>query len=443
MKSPCAPLRSGSALGLTAFLTALTARAQEPVPAAGDPTPPPRAEAALPISPDADGAPSAGAKADKKAGMSKKAAKEAAYKAKVAERLSWGGRVVAGGSYEKTTFGEKQLPAPVDRDVKFTDLGVSSARVGLRYEPRNWLLFDIEWEVTSRNALRDGFLRFHDKGLRAQVGQFKLPASALTQTSISEIPLARRGFTEDMVRDRYQIAGRRPGAMAAWRGPWTWRPELTVGAFMGGEPVTGAPFVARATDAQTYVARGQVELGGVTLGLVGERLATGVPLATPSPIGYYYVGGADLAADFELGNQGLRLWADAFVGQNWRQYASYNTCAPLIPPCDAYVDTTFRLFRALAAWRLGGLSAGDGYVEIFGMFSSLEPSTDVRKDLFREVLWGINAGEWKRHRLTLQLEWAKRASANTSALLLESNARFPGAHPAKHFAVVVMANADF
>jgi len=98
----------------------------------------------------------------------------------------------------------------------------------------------------------------------------------------------------------------------------------------------------------------------------------------------------------------LRLWVDAFTGSSW--FDAANTMNPVLAESTASDTNQFATARALAAFRLGGLEPGAGYVEAFATAGALDPDLSVRSDLFFEAMAGLNVGHWRETRLTAQIE---------------------------------------
>jgi hypothetical protein len=196
----------------------------------------------------------------------------------------------------------------------------------------------------------------------------------------------------DILLDRLQVAGRRPGVLVQLRGTGMLAPSLTLAAARGSDPDPGGlNYENLALDAQNVVVRVGISPGPIDLALVAERRSTRW-LSGTKTIEHLWVGGADLRLDKAFERSGLRVWAESLAGSSW--YASDET--------DGLVR--FATARAVVAWRRGGLSEGEGYIEPFAMGGVLDPDMDIQSDLIYEAFFGLNVGYWGNTRLTLQGE---------------------------------------
>jgi hypothetical protein len=212
--------------------------------------------------------------------------------------------------------------------------------------------------------------------------------------------VVRRGLIHDVLVDRLDYGGRRPGVMVAWHGHGGIHPKLSVGAFQGKILVEDPTPIERDTDlidsrsldSQSLVARAQIEVAKAEIGAYFESR-----IGAPNPVetNRYWTAGADLHYDRSFGNGGVRLWMDGVTGASWYELA---TKAP-----DGK-NAVFLSGRALFAYRFGGVADEAFYVEPYLQAGALDPDLQVTSDLLWEAALGINVGYWKRVRLSLQGE---------------------------------------
>jgi hypothetical protein len=279
------------------------------------------------------------------------------------------------------------------------DITIASARAELRYERQKWLRIVIEAEFARRSQLRDAFVRLRKDALRLRVGNFKAPGSIVQLDSIWTLPVVRRGLLDDVLADRLQIGGRRPGAALELEGPKSLlEPEFELGVHQSsGSAGDLLEEVGFAT--QTLAARAGVGPKSIRAAVFGELRPT-----APIPGGElerFWAAGADARLDLELDDRyGLRVWAEAVVGNSW-----YDD--------DLFDDrhATFVAARLIGAWRSGGLERGQSYIESFAMFGAVDPDTLIVDDSMWEIVGGVNIGQWQKLRFTLQGE-ARRVSRN-------------------------------
>jgi hypothetical protein len=294
------------------------------------------------------------------------------------------------------------MAMPVMTDISSLDLSVPTARVSLRYRaPAPWLTAEVEVDLAGRPEMKDGYVQAKWKHLQLRAGQFKMPVSSLEMASPWTLPFVRRGFMTDLLVDRLDIAGRRPGATVTLRGGGDIAPRLVLGAFQGSVVTEENADGTRKTElveatslrSQSLVARGQIEVAGMEIGAWYEH-RVGTPAILM--IDRYWTAGADLALDWVFGSGGLRIWADALAGASWFEHAD--------KPADGD-DATFVSARALVAYRFGGVEPESPYLEIYGLGGGLDPDADVVDDIALEAVLGVNVGLWRRARLSLQGEW--------------------------------------
>ena len=286
---------------------------------------------------------------------------------------------------------------PAEEDVDSLDLTVPSTRLHAKYRaPMKWLSAEVEVDFAGNPELKDAYLRARDDNFSAQAGQFKVPFSAIRLESPWDLPIADRGFVDDVLTDRFQVAGRRPGWAFGVRDKGGIRPALVVGTFQGSvlEDETQddfEPIDELTLDSQSLVARATVRLGDVALGAGYEHRA-GSPAELE--VEHYATGNLDVVVDTALGGGGLRVWAEGIVGESWYEHE-------LKPADDA--DAIF-VARLITAYRFGGLPPGEPYIEPYGMFSALDPDAGVSSDIAFEEVLGVNVGFWDVVRLGLQGE---------------------------------------
>jgi hypothetical protein len=232
------------------------------------------------------------------------------------------------------------------------------------------------------------------------MGQFKLPTSAIETESPWNLPQVRRGFVHDLLTDWLDVAGRRPGLMVGWRARGGLRPRVMVGAFQGttrdgviaGRDRNTDLIEGASLEAQSYVARAQFEPAGIQIGAWYEH-RIGSPDVNVTK--HYWTAGVDAVVDRVVAGGGIRAWVDGSAGASWYEH---------VQKAADDKDATFVVGRALVGYRFGGTVDEAAYVEPFGFVAVLEPDTDVRRDLALEAAVGVNAGFWRRARLTLQGE---------------------------------------
>jgi len=310
------------------------------------------------------------------------------------------------------------------------DLSLQSARIGAEYRsPLRWLSAELELELAKKPRVKDAYLEA-GKRFFAKAGQFKLPSSSFELDSPWTLPLARRGLVHDLMTDWLDIAGRRPGLAVGYKQKGGLKPRLTLGVFQGTtlkQVVPGDRDVTlidhASVQAQTYAARGELTLFGVTLGAWYEQRVGSTEVAK---FRHFATFGLDLQVDERFQHSALRAWLDGSAGQSL--YVNVDK-----PGRDPH--PWFAAGRALVGYRFGGTALGEPYVEPFGFFAIMDPDTEVVSDFVSEAALGVGAGFWDRARITLQGE-TTRAQRNFptgfldnqepdhQSLLLQAGARF-------------------
>ncbi|HYP91028.1 MAG TPA: hypothetical protein VEQ59_22840 [Polyangiaceae bacterium] len=318
------------------------------------------------------------------------------------QRLEFKGRIIARAqltSRRLDIVGSDLLRR--ERRLDSLDLSVPSARAGFHYHTHiPGVSAAASVELTGKPKLKDAFLQAKNGQLGLRVGQFKLPGSPFETASRLALPTAGRGFIHDILTDRLEIGGRRPGV--AGFGKIKLKKdgvlELTLGAFQGSylrdEATRDRSLMSmQALGAQTVVARAEAALAFAQLGLTGNyRVGTNELRQGDEEPAHFWSGGVDAAIDAWLGGGGLRLWADVNVGESWFVAAKRSaTGRPL-----------YTAVRGMAAFRGGGRERGELYVEPFVMVGGLDPDAKVSHDLATEAAAGVNAGFWQRGHATLQ-----------------------------------------
>lgn len=143
------------------------------------------------------------------------------------------GRIFVLGEWQRVnvavvTAGDSGATAApvVERDA--FDISVASVRPSLRWQaPQKWLSAVVEFELTRKPDLRDGFMQAKNKHLLLRAGQFKMPGSAIETASPWTLPFVRRGLLHTLLVDGLDSPWRRPGVMLRWRGAGALRLELS------------------------------------------------------------------------------------------------------------------------------------------------------------------------------------------------------------------------
>ncbi len=311
------------------------------------------------------------------------------------------GRVLARGELvrrEVAIVDAGGIPRDTTRDS--FDLWIPSVRLSLKYQAAvPWLSGEVDVDIADKPYLKDAYGQAKGRHAAIRVGQFKMPISAIEMASPWTLPLARRGFLHDLLTDRLDIAGRRPGVMATWRARGKLDPRLIVGAFQG-SVVVAETADGRETDlirernlsSQSLVARAQIEPGKAVLGAYYEhRVGTPGIFTTRR----FWTAGLDAEYERKFDHGGFRVWFDALAGASWFEHDRKQADGD---------DATFLATRLLVAHRWGGRKDGERYLEPVLQLGLLEPDLDVVADVAWEAVCGLNAGLWRSVRLSLQAE---------------------------------------
>jgi hypothetical protein len=290
----------------------------------------------------------------------------------------------------------------VERTTDSLDLSVPTARVSLHYHsPMEWLTAVAEIDISGKPDMKDGYVQAKDAHFTVRAGQFKVPVAAMESTSPWTLPLVRRGLLHDVLTDRMDYGGRRPGVVVGWRDRTIGlHPRLTIGAFQGSYMSKDPTPLERDTDplnamkmpSQTVVGRAEIEVLGADVGVYYEN-RVGSPAVFQTD--RYWSAGGDIFYEHVFDNGGFRVWIDGMAGSSWYEL---ETKRPDGKPA------IFSAVRALVAYRFGGVADESFYVEPYALGAALDPDTEVTSDLLYEGVVGVNVGYWKRARLTLQGE---------------------------------------
>lgn len=276
---------------------------------------------------------------------------------------------------------------------------LASARLSVDYRQDD-LRIQVEAELSDDPEVKDAFIGLAlAPPLDLRAGQFKMPFSAIEMESAWTLPLVRRGLLNDLLLDRLQLAGRRPGAQA----------EISPGGFhdltfkVGGWQGSGydGDFTAAESDdafAKNWAGRVTVEPGPFELGAsVESRVAEPV---FAQGLERFWAANVDVTWK---GDGGGRVWAELIAGESW-----------LDDDVADDDDPVFTAGRLIAAWRLGPHGKNVPFIEPFVMVGGLDPDGEIQSDLIYELAAGFNAGRWDRWRLQLQAE-IRETDRNTPA----------------------------
>lgn len=305
--------------------------------------------------------------------------------------------------------------------VKALDLSLPSARIGFEYQsPLKWLGAEMEAELSGKPKVKDAYARVRKRYFSVKAGQFKVPISAIELEGTFSLPTVDRGLIHDLLTDVLLVGGRRIGVSVELHdrdADTGLRPTLTLGAFQGSTVDQDAvrDLEDETLGAQSYAARVELRPGDFTFGVsfehrTGPEVVLRVPeggtpaLARPAVCEsdacttHYYTVGADAALDMEMSGTGLRLWLDGLAGRSWLESSRKRVGANAL-------DGSFPVFgtaRAVAAFRIGGMTRRAFYVEPYGMAGVLDPDLSYGRDHVTEWTLGVNVGRWKLARVGLE-----------------------------------------
>jgi hypothetical protein len=319
-------------------------------------------------------------------------------KLKKKDRFEPKGRVIARAELARREVDFVTADAGVEpREIDSLDLTVESVRAGFRYtSPIDRVTATLSVEFAGKVKLKDGYADYEGDAFGARAGQFKAPTSPIDADGRLSLPTADRGFIHDILSDRLEIGGRRPGVVVSARSEGDVSARLVLGAFQGSyvddEATRDTELLsAQSLGAQSLLARGEVAFDAVELGgYVTYRVGTdGVPALGEEPE-HFWAGALDAKLDLPVPGGGVRLWLDGTLGESWYSESQQDG------------DPTFLSGRLIAAFRFGGADKGDFYLEPYGSAGALDPDLRVSSDLAWEGALGLNVGFWKRGRLTFQ-----------------------------------------
>lgn len=412
-----APHGAAALLGLSASLIAFPALAQNAEPAADAGVDAAAADADVPAGSPAD-ADATAPQPDEPASASKKHKKhghgddpepgdDAAPQAKKkkAKKLEFAGRVIARSAFEQVD----PEGAPASDGVGTSS--ISSARAKVSYRAHG-LRAQLSVEFAGKPRVKNAYveLRLHDGPTKIDVrgGQFKMPVSAIELESQWTLPTEDRGLLHTILTNRYQITGRSVGAMLSLDHKGSWHPHVDVGMFQGRDDAR-SPLAVTASDrfGQDFVARVSAKPAhGIALGASAQARVGSLTIDAPPIIRRASAGELDASFEQAAGPGTLRAWIEGMVGTSW--------IAGRVMPCRGarsckalFVET-----RAIAAYRLGGHTRRERYIEAYALAGALDPDRDTANDRVLEVSGGLTYGAWELWRVQAGVDvWRFGASA--------------------------------
>jgi hypothetical protein len=319
----------------------------------------------------------------KKASKEPKKAKKAAEPA--AEPLPWdiSGRVFVRSESDSFDGG------PWNHELK-----LDSARVGVSYRWKNKLRVKVTAELAGTPEVKDAYVDVDGpNGLDARAGFFKVPISVIENASAWDLPTVDRGQVAEIIEDGLGLSGRRDGVMVDWENDAsTVRLAVMLSQSVA---VTGQDGARPLADGGGLMAtvRAEAQLCPcLRIGVHASNRETNLAL-TGVEVRRYWAGGADLELDLDPIGKGLRVWADVIGGQDHFYTQSHG---------EPHV--TFTSAQGIAGWRLGGAKKGAAYIEPFVGGGYFNPNIELKRDEILDLMFGMNAGLWKRWRVQGQLE---------------------------------------
>ncbi|HRC57381.1 MAG TPA: porin, partial [Kofleriaceae bacterium] len=278
---------------------------------------------------------------------------------------------------------------------------LASARLGVSYRWKDRLRVKAVLEAAGKVAVRDAFIELAaGSGVDVRAGRFKGPVSAIERASAWVLPTIDRGAIADVLEDGIGLTGRRDGIEVRFSGGKR-RPRFSAVLSQSVATTGDDPARPLADGAGVSAAlRGELPLcQGITLGVTGSNREVNYV----ADVARFWAGGVDAEIDLGAAGLGLRLWADALVGQSHLAAAS------------ATDPTTFVAGQLVAGWRLGGADKGKRYLEPYLLGAYLNPDTGHRRDHLTDLTVGVAGGRWKRWRVQAQVSlvstWSKRPAA--------------------------------
>jgi hypothetical protein len=290
------------------------------------------------------------------------------------------------------------------------ELTLDSARVAVNYVWKEKLRTKVSIEAAHGPEVKDAFVEVDaGGGVTVRGGHFKLPISAIEQSSSWTLPTIDRGVVADILADGLTLTGRRDAVQASWACTC-----MTVTATVSQSVTTLGEDPARTlSDGAGLAATLRVEREfayGVKAGVFGSNREVVHNLI----VDRYWAGGADAEVDY----QSLRLWTDAIVAEG-----PFGTSAAA---------------QLAGGWRLGGKKKNKKYVEPFVLAAHFNPDLDRKGDGVTEGALGLAGGRWKRWRAQGQFSMVSTDIAKQQANLGGDSVAIP-----KAVAVTMQLGAAF
>jgi hypothetical protein len=281
--------------------------------------------------------------------------------------------------------------------VDSLDLSLESARAGFLYQsPIDGVSLEVTVEFAGRVRVKDAYADYREKNVGLRAGFFKAPSTLLEMDGRMSLARAERGLLSDILTERLETGGRRPGILAEVFAEGGLAPSLALGVVQGSyladEASRETEFIEdRVLGAQSLVARAGIAPDPLEAGVYATwRVGTDeLPRPNEDPE-HFFAAGADAKLDTEFEHTALRVWLDANAGKSW-----YSESAQAGYPW-------FIAGRLQAAFRFGGLHKGELYVEPYAAGGAFDPDLRVTADFALEAAVGANVGFWKRGRVTLE-----------------------------------------
>jgi hypothetical protein len=250
------------------------------------------------------------------------------------------------------------------------ELALRSARIGVNYTWKDKVRAKVSLEAANGPEVKDAFVEIDaGGGVTVRAGHFKIPISAIEQSSTWTLPTIDRGVVADILADGMTLTGRRDAVQASWSCTC-----MTVTATVSQSVTTLGEDPARTlSDGAGLAATLRVEREfayGVKAAVFGSTREVVHNLI----VDRYLAGGADAEVDYEA----LRLWADAIVAEG---------------PFGTSVAG-----ELAGGWRFGGKKKNKTYVEPFVLAAHFNPDIDRKGDGVTQGALGLAGGRWKRWR---------------------------------------------
>jgi hypothetical protein len=280
---------------------------------------------------------------------------------------------------------------------------IDSARVNVAYRTHE-LRVQLSAELAGKPRLKNAFIQLRAldgrQKLDVRAGQFKMPFSAIELTSRWELPTADRGLLHSVLVDRLQVAGRAVGATVAWATKAPWHPRAELGLFQGFDDAGNALEVSWSDRlGKDAVARVSVAPAhGVELGMSGQARVGELKVDVPPIVRRAYAAEVDATIEHRAGPGTVRAWIEGMVGTSWLAGRAMPCNGPM--PCKAGILEA----RAIAAYRIGGRTRRDRYVELYTLAGAMDPDRDTSDDRVVELTGGLTYGAWDLWRAQLEVE---------------------------------------